>query len=316
MKSNLDIVKECDNFPYYAPGNSEDYEQLLSSLWLFFLPDDPMPHGFIVDSVARKMPWTTDFKVIPSPRKEVHLLRSNKDDWQEHRTQAIDSLLDEAIAKKVFSGLNRKRGELWPIVGAEFDVHIDRAAISYLGIIGRGVHMTAYTRSPTGFKFWIPQRNLNKKTYPGMLDNTVAGGVASGETPFSCLIREAAEEAEVAELVRAGAGAAGTVSWLNISDEKAGGDAGLMNPGVLYVYDLEVSDNLVLKPVDNDIHAFHLLSEVEVSEAMARGEFKPACACVILDFFVRHSLISPDTEKDYVEIVSRLHRKLPFDTSH
>lgn len=275
-----------------------------------------MPHGFILDTVAQKMPWTADFKIISSPRKEIHLLRSNKDDWRKHCTQSIDSLLDEAIAMKAFPAFDCKRGEPWPIVGAAFDVAIDRSAISYFGIIGRGVHMTAYTRTSPGFKFWIPQRNLKKKTYPGMLDNTVAGGVAADETPFGCLLREAAEEAEMAELVRAGARAAGTVSWFNISDKKAGGDTGLMNPGVLYVYDLEVSDDLVLKPVDNDIHAFHLLSELEVRKAIAHGEFKPSSACVILDFFIRHGLISPETENNYVEIVSRLHRKLPFKTYH
>ena len=303
------------SFPYYDPYDAEAYEQQLSSLWLFFLPGDKMPHGYIIDSVAEKMPWTSKFKVISSPRKEIHLLQSDHETWQKDCSKDIDALVDEAIAKQSLPKLNCKRGEIWPILGASFGVGIDRSATSYFGILGRGAHLTAYTRTSSGLKFWIPQRNLNKKTYPGMLDNTVAGALDLGETPTQCLIREAAEEAHMAYLVREKARAAGTVTWFNISDEKAGGEAGLMNPGILYVYDLEVDESLVLKPVDNDIHAFHLLSEQEVRQAMAQRKFKPACASVILDFFIRHSLITPEMEKDYVEIVSRLHRKLPFLTT-
>lgn len=47
---------------------------------------------------------------------------------------------------------------------------------------------------------------------------------------------------------------------------------------------------------------------------MAEGQFKPNCAMVLLDFFVRHAILTPDNEADYAEIVSRLHRKLPFQT--
>jgi hypothetical protein len=48
---------------------------------------------------------------------------------------------------------------------------------------------------------------------------------------------------------------------------------------------------------------------------MTRGEFKPSCAAVMMDFFVRHGFITAENEVDYVEIVSRLHRKLPFRAS-
>lgn len=149
-----------------------------------------------------------------------------------------------------------------------------------------------------------------------MLDNAVAGGVAAGETAFECLVRESAEEAALPEkYVREHAKAGGTVTWFNISDVRAGGEPGLMKPGVLFVYDLELSPDIVLKPVDNDIQAFHLMSADEVRKSIGEGKFKPSSASVMIDFFVRHGIITAETDEDYVDIVSRLHRRLPFPTS-
>jgi len=286
-------------------------------LWLFFLPDDPEPRGLLIQSVVDRMPWTSNFRIDHTPRKEIHLLKPDeRDDWHAACGKAIDELLDLARARNAFPLLGKKRNEQFPILGAKFDIGIERSAMSLFGIVGRGAHMTVYTRTPDGMKFWIPRRNANKSTWPNMLDQAVAGGVARGEMPFECIVREAAEEAALSEeLVRQNAVAAGAVTWFNISDERAGGERGLMNPGVLYVYDLEVGPDIVFKPVDNDIQSFHLMGVGEVKDAMRNGEFKPSCATVMMDFFIRHGFITADNEEDYVEIISRLHRKLPFGTA-
>jgi 8-oxo-dGTP pyrophosphatase MutT (NUDIX family) len=279
------------------------------------LPDDSKPHGLLVESVVEQMPWTADFR-LDRANKHVHLVPRDSENWAGACNEAFDELLALARKKISFPRLGKRRDELFPIIGAKFAVGIERSSFSMFGIIGRGVHMTVYTRTASGLKFWIPQRNANKSTYPNMFDNTVAGGVAYGEMPFECLLREAAEEAALSEeLIRKNARAAGTVTWFNISDAKTGGELGLMNPGVLYVYDLEVGPDVVFKPVDNDVQAFHLMDENQVKVAMGSEMFKPSCALVMMDFFIRHGYLTAENEPDYVEIVSRLHRKLPFPTS-
>ncbi|KAI9054757.1 hypothetical protein LZ554_001906 [Drepanopeziza brunnea f. sp. 'monogermtubi'] len=314
-KSNLDVVKDCDNFPYYEIGNPESYESQMRCLWKFFLPNDPRPHGFILDEVVEKMPWTTDYQMMPD-RKEIHLKSRNDENREESCSQSIEKLLDIARDVGVFPKLGKKRNEQYSIVGARFPIGIERSASSLFGIIGQGVHMTLYTRTRSGMKFWISERNHNKSTYPGMLDNAVAGGVAHGETPFECLVREASEEAAILDQnVRERAKAAGTVTWFNISGSRAGGEPGLMNPGLLYVYDLEVAEDVTFEPVDNDVHAFHLMDVQQVKDAMLDGKFKPSSASVMMDFLIRHGFITIESEKDYVEIVSRLHRRLSFPTS-
>ncbi|KAL5316593.1 hypothetical protein ACEPPN_015642 [Leptodophora sp. 'Broadleaf-Isolate-01'] len=314
-RTYLEIIKECDNFPYPEIGNTSAYEEQVNSLWKFYLPEDSRPHGFMLDSVVEKMPWTENFRIVPSS-KEIHLIQKTSPSWEGPCSDSIDALLDNARAMEAFPKLGRKRDEKYSIVGAKFPIGIERSASSLFGIIGQGVHMTVYSRTKSGLKFWIPRRNLNKSTYPGMLDNAVAGGVAAGETPFGCLVRESSEESGIPEqYVREHAKAGGTVTWFNISDLRAGGEIGLMNPGVLFVYDLEISEDVVLKPVDGDIHAFHLMDVDEVKTSIEEGKFKPSSANVMIDFFVRHSIITAEADKDYVDIVSRLHRRLGFPTS-
>ncbi|KAI3396746.1 hypothetical protein diail_11708 [Diaporthe ilicicola] len=317
MAHFVDIVDQCDNFPQNGFPKSEAYDQVVESLWLFYLPDDPNPHGCLIDSVVKRIPWTPDFRLTTSPRKEVRLLkREGTDRWQQACGEAIQELIDLARAKNVFARLGKKTQEQFPIVGANFDIGIERSAFSMFGIIGRGAHMTVYVRTDQGLKFWIPRRSATKSTYPGMLDQAVAGGVARGESPLECIIREAGEEAALsAEMIRENVVAAGTVTWFNISDEKAGGEPGLMNPGILYVYDLEVGKDVTFEPVEDDIESFSLMGVDDVKESLRLGDFKPSCAMVMLDFLIRHGFVTAENEKYYDILCQRLHRQLPFRTT-
>ncbi|KAJ2986924.1 hypothetical protein NUW58_g4800 [Xylaria curta] len=62
-----------------------------------------------------------------------------------------------------------------------------------------------------------------------------------------------------------------------------------------------------LEPEDNEMNWYYM----SVDES-----YKPNCALVVVDFFVRHGIITPDNEPDYAEILRRLHRKLPFPGPH
>ena len=101
------------------------------------------------------------------------------------------------------------------------------------GVVTYGVHMTAFVSDPDashGMKLWIPRRAAGKQTYGGMLDNTVAGGMATGEDPFECLIRESDEEASLpGKLVRQNATPHGTISYIYIRESRAGGETGMVS---------------------------------------------------------------------------------------
>lgn len=229
----------------------------------------------------------------------------------------IAEMLGKAKEQGIFQVLQGWRNELYPVIRSSHEqITMDRAGSPLFGIVTYGVHMTAYMRESNGTKIWVPRRARNKQTFGGMLDNTVAGGMSAEEQPLECLVREAAEEASLSEdLIRSSAKACGTVSYFYLRDTRAGGETGLFQPEVQFVYDLEVSPDIVPKPCDDEVEGFSLCTVEEVQIALAEGQFKPNCALVMLDFFIRHGFLTAQNEEHYIEIVSRIHRKLPFLTS-
>ncbi|CZR65425.1 related to thiamin pyrophosphokinase [Phialocephala subalpina] len=282
-------------FPYVEFSENNKVETQLAKLWKFYLPNDTRPHGCLLDSVVKKMPWTNDFRLDHEPASNL----------------ALDEQLDLARSKNVFLKLGAKRDEEFPIIRANFELHIERSAGSLFGVICGGVRMTVYSRGPRGIRFWIAQRNLDEDACPGKLDNAVAGGIAVGEEPLDCLIKEAGQEAGFDEdSVLRDAEAAGTITWFYVAGELC-----LVNSGITYVYDMEVLNVLMLEPVDGDIKGIFSTDVDDILFFMKKGYFKPSSANAMMDFLMRHKYITAENEKDYAEILQRLHRTLPFPTS-
>lgn len=234
----------------------------------------------------------------------------------QERSEIMSRLLAEAVRRDTFAVLRGWRHEKYPIYGpgGEFLMDMERSASPLFGIVTYGVHMTGYVEDEDhGIRIWVARRSRTKQTYPGYLDNTAAGGLSTGEHPFQCAIREAAEEASIpADVFRRCATPAGCVSYFYIRDARAGGETGLLQPEVEYVYDIKLDASQIPKPSDTEVEDFRLWTIDEVKESLARGEWKPNCAVVILDFFIRHGILTPENEPDYLEILSRLHRRLEF----
>ena len=141
--------------------------------------------------------------------------------------------------------------------------------------------------------------------------------MATGEEPLKCLVREADEEASLPEsLVREKAKDCGTITYIYIRDSRAGGEIGMIQPECIYVYDIELPPSIIPKPNDSEVEEFYLWTVEEVQFALRKGEFKPNCALHILDFFVRHQILTEENEEHFKEIKSRLHRDLEFPGPH
>lgn len=192
---------------------------------------------------------------------------------------------------------------------------MERAAVTLLGIVSYGIHMIAYTRcaETNEPKLWISKRSKTVAIYPGLLDNCVAGGISTGEIPFESLVREAHEEASLpADLVRANAKACGTLSYLHTRNARAGGEIGLLQPDVHFLFECELPADVEPKPFDDEVEWYQLWDIEQIKEGLRMAKFKPSFALVMLDFFVRHGVLNEGNEKDFVEICARLHRTLEF----
>ncbi|KAF2473842.1 thiamine pyrophosphokinase-related protein-like protein [Lindgomyces ingoldianus] len=310
--SNLDLINECDSFPYYQT-DPDLYAASISTYFELRVRGHDYALGYILPSVAeifRNLPnWELD--------DDDRILTLTGGSTAEERSELVMRTLWAMKGIGHFKVLEKWRDELYPVYGKNRELlfNVERCASPLLGVVTYGVHLTAFVKKDGELKIWTPRRAKTKQTYSGLLDNAVAGGIASGEGPFESLVRECGEEASLEEeLVRSKAKACGTVTYFYIRNEKAGGETRLLQPECQYVYDLELPENVIPKPGDDEVEEFYLWTVGEVQDAMARGEFKPNCALVMLDFLIRHGVLTSENEQDYIEIVSRLHRRLEFPT--
>ena len=303
------------SFPY-REDSPQRYDELVASYYKFTLRDDgagALVVGWLLPSTVERMKWTSHFE-IDHEQKTVSPITNNES--QMSINQILADQLNQAREDGTFKVLKGWRDELYPILREKKGLCMERSGTALFGVVTLGVHMTAYTRINDELMIWVPRRARSKQTYSGMLDNTVAGGISEGEPVLTALLRESEEEASLPnELVRERAVACGTVSYLHFRDEKAGGETGLLQPEVQYVYDLELPQDVIPKPCDTEVEEFYLWRLEQVLKALREEEFKPNCALVIVDFFVRHGLLTPGTDSGYAELVPRLHRRLPFPVS-
>jgi len=196
------------------------------------------------------------------------------------------------------------RDEMYPVTprfGAPPLMQMERAAVPLFGIRAWGVHVNGFLRKGEAIAMWIARRAADKPTFPGMLDNFVAGGQPIGLGVMENVIKECGEEAGVPPALAAQARPVGAISYRR---ETADG----LKPDVQFVFDLELPPDFEPHPTDGEIDEFMLWPSAKVMTVTAEtNEFKFNCNLVNIDFLVRHGLIGPD-DPDYLEIVAGLHR--------
>ncbi|GJE93476.1 nudix hydrolase domain-containing protein [Phanerochaete sordida] len=336
-QSYLQLVEACDNF---SPTRSA--EKLVP--WRLTADPSAPALGLLRPSIvaqlraenARAAPGEEPFAfALDGPAPCVGF--ASWADTPAKRSGALAALLarwrDEGLHAGVI-GPRKWRGELYPVFRRPFGVHdaprddsaagdggnyafcMERAACALFGVVTYGVHMNVFVKDgagPAGCRVWVPKRAKTKQTWPGYFDNSVAGGIPAGYSPFESLVKESMEEASLAEdIVRKHAKSVGSISYFFSTSE------GWLQPEVEYLYDLEVpadADPAAFqpKPLDGEVESFELLSLEEIIPKMRAGLFKTNCATALIDFMVRHGYITPDNEPDFQEIITRLHGRFEYD---
>lgn len=65
-------------------------------------------------------------------------------------------------------------------------------------------------------------------------------------------------------------------------------------PNTEFVYDLELPVEFIPQNADGEVERFELLPAKACIEKMLSSDFKTTSAPVILDFLIRHGLVSPE----------------------
>jgi isopentenyldiphosphate isomerase len=229
----------------------------------------------------------------------VHLSDAFKD--ADQRSQAVERVVRVLEADGIVRG---RRDEAYPVLvnwGEAPLLRIERAAAPHFGIRSYGVHMTGYVRTPDGPLIWVARRAKNKPTYPGMLDNTVAGGQPVGLGLHDNMVKECWEEAGIPEELARKAVCTGAITYRMDAEDG-------LKPDVQFCFDLELPADFVPRNTDGEIDEFFAWPWRKAAEVVSETrEFKFNCNLVLIDFFVRHGLVDPG-RADYLDIVAGLRR--------
>lgn len=115
----------------------------------------------------------------------------------------------------------------------------------------------------------------------------VGGGLSVGYGIKETAIKEAAEEASIPESLVKNLVSAGCVSFLFESER------GIF-PNTEFVFDLELPEDFVPSNSDGEVQAFELLPANECLEKVFTPGFKTTSCPVVIDFLIRHGVITPE----------------------
>lgn len=217
----------------------------------------------------------------------------------ETRTRAVETFFAGLRDEGTIRGWRNEQYPVTPRLSLPPLMGMERAAVPLMGVRAFGVHMTGFVRRADGIHIWVPRRARSKPTYPGMLDNTVAGGHPVGMSLHDNVVKECFEEAGIPAHIARRAVATGFVSYVYQSGLE-------LKPDIQYCFDLELPDDFVPEPQDGEAEAFMLWPLQQVLETVRDTmDFKYNCNLVLIDFFVRHGAISPD-DPQWLDIAAGL----------
>ena len=176
---------------------------------------------------------------------------------------------------------------------------LERTVIPAFGVRGYGLHLTGFVRKGGQISIWVPRRTADRPTYPGQLDNTVAGGHPAGLSLAENLEKECAEEAGLPADIVQQARPTGTIRYRQEIEHGLKDD-------LIFSYDLELPAGFEPCNSDGEVESFELWPVDEVMDVVESSDsFKFNCNLVLIQFFVRHGLITP-SHPDYSRLLSGL----------
>jgi hypothetical protein len=218
-------------------------------------------------------------------------------------SRAVDAVVDALVAERHVPKWRNESFDVAPQWGAPPVFRLDRGAVPFFGTRAYGVHLNGYLRRGETLYLWVGRRSPGKQIAPNKLDNLVAGGIGNEYGVGETLLKEGEEEASIPRSLMNRAISAGAVSYrmetrLGIRDD------------VLFVYDIEVPADFVPENRDGEIVDFELMPVSAVlNRIRTTSDFKFNVNLVILDFALRHGLLSPD-DPEYLDVATGLHRPL------
>jgi 8-oxo-dGTP pyrophosphatase MutT (NUDIX family) len=229
-------------------------------------------------------------EVFDSAAGDLRLAASTPD--RGARTTAIDRVTRALARDGLLSTWRDERYAVAVEFGAATLVDIERAAARYFGVRTYAVHLNGLVESDGGLTMWLARRSRTKGIDPGMLDNLVGGGIATGYGVLDTLRKEAWEEAGIPAALAARARPQGSIDICRVQPQ------GLQRETV-FVYDLVLDGNFVPANQDGEAIEHRRVTLSDAAELIAADdradEVTADASLVILDCLLRHGVLGPES---------------------
>ena len=184
----LRLARSFNNFYFNGFRSQDDYKPLFCQAHQI---------GLISKDVEIQLLSFQDVFVIHPDRID---LCPGLSGYEEISAQ-VDSTLRLLREKNCFNALKGWRDETYdirPCFGQPPLFAMERAATCIFGLRQYGVDVNGYVLQDDGsISLWMQKRSKTKPTWPGRLDNFVAGGLSSGYSIRETVIKETEEEANL-----------------------------------------------------------------------------------------------------------------------
>jgi len=243
--------------------------------------------GWLTDARAARIASMTD---VFDVRDDRITFAAGLDDAPA-RSRALDRAARSLAASGDLTAWRDERYAVASEFGAAPWFELERAAARFFGIHTYAVHVNGLVRRDDGIAMWIARRSPAKSIDPGMLDNMVGGGIATGQSVAAAVTREAWEEARIAAPLARRAQPTGAV---HLCREQPDG----LQRETIFVHDLWLPADFVPEGVDGEVILHRLVSLADAARLVASQEGSDIvtadAALVVLDCLLRHGAIAPD----------------------
>jgi 8-oxo-dGTP pyrophosphatase MutT (NUDIX family) len=207
----------------------------------------------------RLMAWPDIFKRNASGVRIAEYLAG-----ADARTAALNGVIHELHEQGAITGWRDERYAVVTSFDAPPLFTIERAAARYLGVTTYAAHVNGFCGKGAACEMWLARRAATKPIDPGMLDNLVGGGMSAGVAPLETIVREAREEAGIAEPLARKALATGTVQLLREVPEGVQSEQ-------IFVFELELPRDFSPHNEDGEVAEFRILPLAAVSALLVAG---------------------------------------------
>ena len=250
--------------------------------------------GWVDDMRAAHLATFTDiFDVRDDGLTFVHAI-----DTAAARTAALDRVTRSLASEGRLTAWRNERYAVASEFGTPPWFRLERAAARFFGIQTYAAHVNGLVRRGDEIKMWIARRSPTKSIDPDLLDNLVGGGIAAGQSIAATVVKEAWEEAGVAESVAALAQPAEAV---HICREQPDG----LQRETIFVHDLWLPIEFAPSCQDGEVVDFRLVTLAEAAHLIANEDGPDVvtadASLVILDCLLRHGAIATSAP-DYVAL--------------